>query len=112
MPDFWITEGDLLPEWETTLNGPDGAPLDLTGATVTLLFDLLNGKSLTTKTRACEVDDRFVGAVRVAWEAEDTPLGSAGFYNARFSVVLGSGKPLTVPGDWPLLLEIRKKSGG
>lgn len=101
---FYITQGDRLPKLRRRLIGPDGQPLNLTGATVVINMKGLNGMKITNgvcTVLAPEVD----GWVEYPWAAADTD--TAGEFEAKFRATL-SGLPLSCPNYGSLQILIDK----
>ena len=86
-----------------TLNDPDGNPVDLTGATVTMkIRDVLQaGASRTVNITITDADD---AEVQYDWVTADSDI--AGDYHFRIEAVLASGKIMSWPNDRNWLLRV------
>lgn len=90
---FYLTQGDRLPKLRRQLIGPDGNPLDLTGATVVINMKGQLGMKITNG--ACAViAPATSGWVEYAWTAADT--NAAGEFAAKFRATVG-GLALSCP---------------
>ena len=90
---FNMTQNDLLPKLRRQLFGPDGQPLNLTGATVVLNMKGRAGMKITNG--ACAVlAPATTGWVEYSWVLGDTDTD--GEFMAKFRASLG-GLPLSVP---------------
>ena len=102
--NFYLTQGDRLPKLRRQLLGPDGLPLDLSGATVVLNMKGRAGMKITNG--ACAViAPATTGFVEYAWTAADTDTD--GQYEAKFRATFG-GLPLSCPNDGVLQVLIDK----
>ena len=101
---FYLTQGDRLPKLRRQLFGPDGVPLNLTGATVVINMRGRDGMKITNG--ACTVlAPATDGWVDYPWAVADTDL--AGTFNAKFRATL-SGLPLSCPNYGVLTVMIDK----
>lgn len=90
---FNITQNDRLPKLRRQLIGPDGAPLDLTGATVVINMSGIQGMKVTNG--VCTVlAPQTNGWVEYPWAAGDTDL--SGDFEAKFRATF-SGLPMSCP---------------
>jgi hypothetical protein len=86
-------QNDTLPSLEATLK-QGGEPIDLDGATVTLLYRRLNDDTIVE--RACSIGlPAASGEVLYAWQEEE--LETVGTYACSFLVDYGGGQVLTCP---------------
>lgn len=93
MPDYQIRAGDQLPPIEATLVDAAGAPINLTGSTVQLLYRPIAGGA--TISRACTIVDALAGSVKYQWAAGET--STPGTYLAYFSLTAPDGRTETFP---------------
>ena len=102
-PDIFFGPGDTAPVLTDTLLGPDGTPLDLTGATVTFRYSSWDGNGPLIQEEATIVGDETDGTV--SWQ----PVAelATGKYNCDWHVVLGSADVMTVPNDRNLLMQVK-----
>ena len=101
---FYLTQGDRLPKLRRQLFGPDGVPLNLTGATVVINMKGRDGMKITNG--ACTVvAPATEGWVEYAWAVADT--NTAGEYEVKFRATL-SGLPLSCPNYGHLQIKIDK----
>jgi hypothetical protein len=101
---FVIKKGNLLPEFEVTLEnrtetGWEAA--DLTGTTVEFLMADLNGTKLIES--ACTVITPASGLVKYSWTGTDT--STVGTYQGEFRVTSG-GKARTYPNKGYLKIQV------
>lgn len=103
--DVYLGASDTAPKLRATLRKPNkvdgtqGDPYDLTGATVTFLI-APKDRSAPAVEGECDVLDQtaFPGVVEYDWGGFDT--GAAGAYDARFKAVLaGDAGTVSVPND-------------
>lgn len=87
MEQFTIKRGDTSPSIAFDLIS-DGAPVDLTGATVKFI---MAGRINT----AAAIEDAAAGTVRYDWQPIDTAV--SGVFNAEFEVTFADGKVETFP---------------
>lgn len=102
--DIFLGVDDDAPVIERQLLGPDGLPVDHTGATTIILIspELTPGDPF-------EGDCSFVGdpaeaLCRFPWTDFDS--AEPGRYLARFKSTLGSGKKMSFPNDRLLIIQI------
>jgi hypothetical protein len=86
--------GNRLPRLRSTLLDGDGAPIDLTAASVTLRLKLDGAVGLKLTDVLCTIVDAAAGVVEYPWAAGD--LDTAGTYRGTFGVTI-AGLPMTVP---------------
>lgn len=94
MADFYIKQGDTLPRLGATLKKVSGAPINLTGATVT--FKMRSSAGGSTKVSAvATVLSAAGGTVEYAWQEADTD--TEGQFDAEWIVDWGAGLRQRVP---------------
>jgi hypothetical protein len=98
-----MKKGDRLPVLRAALQGPDGAALDLTGASVTFRMKPVTGGALKVNASCAIIGDPTQGIVQYTWGATDTD--TVGQFNGEFSASIG-GLPLTVPSNNYLLITV------
>lgn len=103
MPDFYIKQGDTEPALEAQLMGPDGNPINLQGATVSLCM----GRHIQAPT---EIINAAEGRVRYAWQPGDTDL--PGTWNAEFLVRFASGIEQRVPNEGHIVVRVSRSVCG
>lgn len=103
MADFVIKSGDTLDSLDATLQGADGAAIDLTGATVVFSMQRVDGALVITEAAATVVD-AVGGTVTYGWQTGDTDV--AGGYWGEFEVTFASGGIATFPNDRHLSINI------
>lgn len=104
-PDIFFGAGDLAPVITDTLFGPGGEPLDLTGATVVIRYrdkDQMTDEVIESVTIMQTTDPATLGDI--AW----TPVAAAvaGDYNTNWIVTLPGSKPMTIPNDRYLWMQV------
>ncbi len=92
MTTTYMKQGDRLPALRMQLTDSSGAPLDLTGASVTFRMRSTGG-SLKVNAAATIVD-AATGVVQYAWAAADTD--TVGGYQAEWACTF-AGSTQTVP---------------
>jgi hypothetical protein len=92
-PDFYVKQGDLLPDVVRLLEDADAVPVDISAAS-SVMFKMqpIGGGSVISGTAV--VHAATVGQVTYSWEAGDTDV--AGFYLAEWEVRF-SGNTETFP---------------
>ena len=102
--DFYIKQGDLLPEIQVTCTDADtGVAVDLTAAT-DVRFHMRKPGAATEKVDAVAAFvSKIDGTVKYIWQANDTD--EVGRYNAEFEVTFAAGT-LTFPNWKQLLIKI------
>lgn len=117
MADFYIKKGDDEPALERVLEGVNGNPANLTGATVRFLMKRV-GASTPKVDAECEiVEDPEAdppitpedGTVSYAWTGTDTD--TAGEYDAEFEVTYAGGEQETFPSDSYLRIRVTRDLG-
>lgn len=103
MADFHLKAGDLLPALTAALKDGNGAPIDLTGATVTFRMRKRGATALTVDA-AASVVSAAAGTVRYDWLSGDTD--AHGLYDAEFRCELAGGRE-TVPNDRYITVRIQ-----
>jgi len=95
MADYSIKAGDTYPLLKATLKA-DGAPVDLTGATVTFnARDANSGTVIVSGASAAFETDGSDGKVKFTFSAAQT--ATAGTYQGEFVVDFGGGSIGTFP---------------
>lgn len=95
MNEIQLKRGDRRPPLEAVLAYDDGQIIDLTGATVSLLYRPAGDVAASTISRSITVVNPTSGLVSYSWAAEDASQ-PAGRYWAEFEIDY-SGEKLTVP---------------
>jgi len=101
-PHIRLAAGDTAPMTEDQLIGPetdekpDGAPIDLTGATVVLRFQNRDGLSAAVSRAATVVSPATSGLVRLDWLATGGAV-APGEYDARWIITFGDGHVMSIP---------------
>lgn len=90
-------QNDTLPSLYATLAAPDGTPLDLTDAQVSLFMRKRWVASFVGREIACTIVDPLSNEVQVDWATTD--LSSAGLYTCAFRVTFANGQILTCLAD-------------
>jgi hypothetical protein len=91
--DFYLSEGNRLPVIVEDLYGPDGALLDLTGATVTFIYTLK--RQVEPDRGGAAVIVSVNGRVSYAWQVGDSD--KPGPYDYQWHVVYADGRAIDVP---------------
>ena len=97
MADFTIKQGDRLPEIYATLADADGAPVDLTGASVRLHLASVSTGALTLDAAASVLNPPTAGGVRYSWQDADTAADDD--LRGEFQVTFSDGRVETFPND-------------
>jgi hypothetical protein len=98
---IYLGEQDTAPVLKMTLLGPDGAPVDLTGATVTFAIRR-EDVSLAPVTAACTIlTPATDGKIEFDWTGY-----SSGRYDARVKATLANGKQMSFPNDCSLKIVV------
>jgi hypothetical protein len=95
MVDFSIKRRDRVPSISATLTDSQGAPVDLTSATVKFIMSLSPGGGTPTLNVAAILVSAPAGAVRYDWAVGDT--AASGSYVAEWEVTYSNGKKQTFP---------------
>lgn len=99
--DFYIKQGDLLPEIQVTCTDADtGDAIDLTAATAVRFHMRKPGASTEKVDAAATFVDKALGQVKYSWTGSDTD--ETGEFDAEFEVTFGAGT-LTFP-NWKQLI--------
>ena len=93
---YYYKTGDRLPTMRHTLRDGDDAPINLTGATVTLRMKRDGAAGLVLTDVAVTVIDAVNGIVDYAWGPNDLAL--AGRYLVTYGASI-AGLPMTIPGQ-------------
>lgn len=98
--DFYIKQGDLLPEIQVTCTDADtGDPIDLTAATDVRFHMRKPGASAEKVDAAAAFVNKAGGIVKYSWQGTDTD--TVGNFDAEFEVTFPAGT-LTFP-NWKQL---------
>lgn len=103
MADFYIKVNDRLPVILATLSDAAG-PINLTGATVKFIMTDVRGTTPKVNAAAAIDPDPTTGKVSYVWVTGDTD--TPGVYDAEWEIIFGDGKPLTVPNDGRLRVQV------
>lgn len=101
-----IKQGDLTPTIRQTLRDGSGAPLDLSGCTVTFRLrrkGLVLGETIIAA-GVVTLLDAVNGRVEYAWVTGDT--ASPGYFAGEWIVVFPVDKPLTSPSNGFIFVRI------
>ena len=101
--DFVIKQGDTQPSFVQTITDSTGAPLNLTGATVTLVVRALTSSDVLINATATIVD---ATAGKVAYSFSATDTAEAGTYLAQWLVADVHGQTFSIPTDGYLSISI------
>lgn len=104
-PDFTIGEDDTGPSLEETLLGPDGNPIDLTGATVAFIMQIRD-RSVPATSTAADIVDPIAALVSVDFTVE---TANAGNFTYQWRITLSGGQVVTVPNDRYRTMRVQKK---
>ena len=104
---FVIKQNDRQPYLYATLLQADGAPVDLTGATVKFVMQKQDGTALKVNADAIIINAPE-GTVEYRWAAGDTD--TPGNYRAEFKVLF-AGSQMTVPNAEYITVRIEKGLG-
>lgn len=108
--DFYIGQNDHGESLSDTLEDSTGAPVDISGATITLTVAPLAGGSPILNAVAASNDqngngsDGSKGKVHYVWQAADT--AAAGLYLGRWTVTYAGGQVQSFPNGGYILIEI------
>lgn len=102
MTDFVIRQSDRYPVLNATLTYNDGTVINLTGATVKLLF--MHASTGNTVAVDCTIVSATAGTVSYSWGAGDTIW--PGSYTMVFLITFSNALTLSVPNETNLTLEI------
>lgn len=103
MSDFYLKKGDRLPIIECVLKDGNGAPINLTGATVK--FRMATTGAVEVFETSATVVSATEGSVSYSWGATDTT--TAGEFLGEW-IVTSSGLTQTVPNGSELRIHIRE----
>ena len=113
VPDFYITQGNLLPEIEMQLDGAPGTPtFDLSTATVKFFMRPVDSPTVKINASAT-ITDATKRRVKYTWVGTDTD--TQGDYYAECEVTFSGGKKQTFPSggledrDGFLLVRVKSK---
>ena len=97
-----IKRGDTRSAIKAMLKSPEGAPVNLTGASVRFIMVSLSGAPKID--RQIDALDASGGLVLVAMESAD--VDTAGVYRGEFEVTFPDGRKETYPNDDYLVISI------
>lgn len=103
--DLTIRQGDTLPAFPVTILDSSGSPLNLAGATVTLVMRQALS-SLPALSAPMTVTNPTAGQVVYNWGASDT--ANAGLFDAEIHVALSGGGSYTYPNDGYLTVQVEE----
>lgn len=103
MADFTIKQNDTSPTISVVLNGANGSPIDLSGATVVFKMGKSSGTLKVNET--ITVASPSSGRVTYDWSEGDTD--TSGTYFAEFEVTYYNGKKETFPNTRPFTVAIK-----
>ena len=95
---------DTAPPIRVKICDEIGSPVSLAGATLPRFFMRDSVSGVAKVDAAASVENAALGIVAYSWSSADT--SESGTFYAEFSVVLSSGKTLTVPSDTPIVVRI------
>lgn len=93
-PDYIVKQNDTFPLIPATITDDAGAPVDVSGATVTFRMVRDTG-AVVIAAGAVTTVSAANGQVRYEWVVGDTAV--PGWYRAEFRVVLPSGRVMKAP---------------
>lgn len=93
MADFYLSEGNILPVMVEDLYGPDSVLLDLTAATVQIIFVPKDRTRPSFVRNAVVVN--LTGRVKYVWQSSDPFV--YGTYHYQWRVTYSNGATLDVP---------------
>lgn len=102
--DFFLGQSDTSPSLVMTLLEPGGAPVDLTGATVTFQIRRTTAPRTLAEGPATILAPATDGRIRYDWGTADAAV--PGTYEGRAKVVLASGKQLSFPNYRTLRIDV------
>ena len=105
--DITIKRGDTRNCIKAILKNASGAPVDLTGCSVSFHMAPLNRPAVIS--RAAHIEDAAAGEVWVVWAPGETD--TAGVYRAEFEVVYQDGRRETFPNDGYISIQILNDLG-
>lgn len=103
-PTFYIKRGDLLPNVSTTITDSNGAPVDLTGASVVFIMRGPWDSTPTISAAASIINPATNGQVVYTWTGTQT--ATPGSYRAEFRVTFPSGAVQSFPTNGFIDIEI------
>lgn len=106
MASMQIKQGDISPAFQTTLTDSAGAPILLTGASVTFRMRKHNMPTYTVEAAATIVNVS-TGVVKYDWIAADT--ATDGVYLAEWYVVYSDGADETFPNEGYDTVHVERK---
>lgn len=105
--DITIKRGDTRNCIKAILKNASGAPVDLTGCSVSFHMAQLNRPAVIS--RAAHIQDAVTGEVWFVWASGETNI--AGVYRAEFEVVYQDGRRETFPNDGYISIQILNDLG-
>lgn len=105
MPDFYMGQGDSLPVLITTLYGPDGAAISLTGKTVTSILKRQNSSEAATNPTVTPDPDQVVNKGKVSLTLFAPNVSTPGVFALRFKITTtATGATMSVRNAPPHLM--------
>ena len=105
--DLFIRQADVLPTLSNTITDQSGNPVNLTGASVSLVLRTLMSSEPITLAGSATVTNAAAGQVQYAWNTADT--ATAGLYNAEWHCSGGSvGGTYTYPNDGYITISVEQ----
>ena len=105
--DLVIRQGDTTPPFIAVVTDQNGNPVNLTGATATLVIRQL-ASSTPLLNVAMTATNAPAGAVSYSWNASDTATAPIGLYMAEIHCTLSSGATYTYPNVGYMQVEIQE----
>lgn len=110
MPDFFMGEGDSLPERSSILT-VDGLPIDLTGFTATMKVARDDLTEAAVSMPVTIDPDQVNNKGKVTWKFFVAGTSRRGLYDAKMKLADGSGERISFDSDRMLLILVTPDPG-